>query len=764
METLEKNTIPKEAMSEKKPVRVPDEFEKKIIQNAYRRLLRSIQTPLNPDDKKMIRAAYEVAVDAHMTQWRKSGEPYILHPIAVAQICAEEMLLGPKAIVAALLHDVVEDTDITLKEISEKFGPAIAKIVDGLTKFSKVMKDGEDKPVSPQAENFKKVLLTLADDVRVVLVKMADRLHNMRTMDAMPMDKQMRIASETTYVYAPLAHRLGLYAVKSEFEDLCLKITDRPSYDYVVQKLEETEKDRASYIKKFIQPIKEQVEERYPDLKFRIFGRVKSISSIAKKVRTKQMNFEEIYDVFAVRIVVDVTKENEKPACWQIYSIITDIHTPVPERMKDWIALPKANGYESLHITVMGPQGRFVEVQLRSERMDQTAEKGVAAHYLYKGVGQDQLFDQWLSRVREALQNPQGGNSIDFVNDFKSHLFAEEIYVFTPKGEVKHMTKGATALDFAFEIHSKIGQTCKAVRINKKIVPISYVLQNGDQIEVITHPSQKPTADWLNIAVTGRARSKIKASLNEERRLQAESGKEILDRKLKHIKADFELNVEGICKFFGYGNRQDLLQAIFLTLVDLNELKKLEVSGGKITFEKPTEAIAKTENDEYIAPIAPKSLKGGVKLLVDGQDVSSMKYELSSCCNPVQGDHVFAYTSSKGVLKIHRNSCPNAEHLHATYGYRIKKATWVETLNTSYIAKISIKGIDDLGVVQKLTETITRELKINMRSISMIGEDGFFEGTIGVVINNANQLNHLVKTLKELPGVSQVYRTEDINI
>lgn len=740
---------------------VPTDYSA-IVASEYRKLLRSIKVPLTALEKREIRAAYEMAVDGHKNQSRQTGEPYILHPIAVARICAEEMGQGAKAIIGALLHDVVEDTDYTTEDISGMFGENIANMVESLTKLDKAIleKDGQSN-LSIQALSFRKILLTLAKDIRVVLIKMADRLHNLRTIDAMPHHKQLRVASETTYIYAPLAHRLGLYSIKSELEDLCLKITDKETYDFVVHKLEETEKDRNAYVKKFVAPLKSEINARFPDMKFNVFGRVKSITSIANKLRKKDIPFEDIYDIFAVRVVIEAEKEYEKMACWQVYSIITDQHIPLSERFKDWISVPKPNGYESLHITVMGPQGRFVEVQVRSQRMDELAERGVAAHWKYKGIASDNLFDQWLQRAREVLENPTS-DAIDFLNDFKADLFAEEVYVFTPKGELRFFPKGATALDFAFDIHSDIGVRCHAVKVSGRIVPISYKLQNGDQLEVVTRQTQKPTEDWLNIVVTSRARGRIRQAIKDEKRKSAEEGKEILRRKLNSLKVNLDDNLEQLTKYYGFTSRTDFLSAIHNEAISLQELKNFKIEENKLVlFEKPLK-----DKDDKVAqvpvPVPSKTpmFKAETRLLIDGKDASTLSFELSPCCNPVQGDSIFAYVSTKNVFKIHRVSCVNAEHLQATFSYRVKKAEWVNSVNSSYVVTIRINGIDDLGVVQNLTSIITQQLALNMRSISLAGNEGYFEGTIGVVIKNTDQLNLLLRTLRAADGITSAVRLE----
>ncbi len=740
----------------------PEEAEEtRLIQSAYRKLLRSINVPLSKEEKIQIRQAYEMAVEAHQAQYRKTGEPYILHPIEVARICAEEMGLGTRAVVAALLHDVVEDSQISLKEINAKFGPKIALIVDGLTKFTKAIQKEQDDPelemLSPdshQAENFKKVLLTLAKDVRVVLIKMADRLHNMRTIGSMPRDKQLKIVAEATYIYAPLAHRLGLYGVKSEMEDLALSVTDPLAYRYVVEKLEETERDRNAYVRKFIAPIKARFAEY--GLEGDIFGRVKSITSIASKVKAKQIPFEEIYDIFAVRVVLNVPQDKEKSSCWQVYSIISDIYVPVPERLKDWVSLPKPNGYESLHTTVMGPQGRFVEVQIRTKRMDEIAERGVAAHWKYKGVGEDSLFERWLSRAREVLENPSP-DAIDFLNDFKADLFAEEVYVFTPKGEMRYFPKGSTALDFAFDIHTQVGYHCKSVKVNGRGVQMSQILQNGDQVEIITHPGQKPTESWLRMVVTGRARSKIRQALREEMRRMGEFGKETLERKLRHLKWAFEEHVDAVVKFFGYNSRLELYLAVYHEQVNFSELKNFRQETPRANGQGHATESLEIRAEHVARP--PRTFKGQPRLLINGDDASTLTYSLATCCNPVLGDEVFAYVGKNG-LRIHRTTCPNAEHLQATFGNRVMRAEWVDSFDASFVAKIRITGIDDLGVVRRLTDTIANQLRINMRRIEMDGDEGYFEGTISVVINNRDQLNLLIKTLKDIEGVNSVARVD----
>ncbi|RMG87236.1 MAG: bifunctional (p)ppGpp synthetase/guanosine-3',5'-bis(diphosphate) 3'-pyrophosphohydrolase [Bacteroidetes bacterium] len=730
-----------------------EEQDKQLIQRKYRELLKSIKSPMSDEDQQNIRKAFELAVRAHSEQRRKSGEPYILHPIAVARICAEEIGLGPTAIVAALLHDVVEDTDVTLEDIRNMFGEKIAKIVDGLTKL-----DGSYDSESPQAENFKKVLSTLVEDVRVVLIKMADRLHNMRTLGAMPRHKQLKIAAETSYIYAPLAHRLGLYSFKTEFQDLCMKITDFETYSSIAKKLNETKRARNEYIEEFIKPLREPLDEL--GIPYRITGRPKSIYSIWNKIKTKKVPFEQIYDLFAVRVIIDVERKKEKPLCWAVYSIVTDVYKPIPERLKDWITTPKSNGYESLHTTVVGPKGRYVEVQIRTERMDEIAERGFAAHWKYKGVGDSQdVYETWLDGVREILENPTQ-DALEFLSDFKTNLFQEEVYVTTPKGEMVVLPKGATALDFAFHIHTDIGYHCKAIKVNNRIVRMGYKLQNGDQVEVITDKNQKPNEDWIKLVVTGKARSKIRSAMKEERRKKGELGKEILARKFKNHKVDFEQGVETLVNYFEFKSHHDLYYEIALGHINLTEvLKKFEVKDRKLV-EIPLEQPAPTRPDTQGAK-GSRRIEGKPKLLIGGEPADQYTYSFANCCNPVQGDNVFAYLTVNAGIKIHRSNCPNAAHLLANYGYRVMKAEWIVTTNTSFVADLKITGIDaGRGVIKELTEVISSKLGINIRSFSIEGNEGYYEGKISLLVANKDQLNLAIRTLEGLDIVSTVERLE----
>lgn len=734
-----------------------------LIQRAYRNLLKAMPSPLNAEDKQNIRAAFELAAKAHQQQRRKSGEPYILHPIEVARICVREIGLGPTAVICALLHDVVEDTDVSLKEIHAQFGDRVALIVDGLTKL-----DGLHDSESPQAENLTKVLRTMLSDVRVVLIKMADRLHNLRTIKSMAQHKQLKIAAETSTIYAPLAHRLGLYKIKSEFQDICLKITHPQEYHEIADKLAQTRRAREQYIEEFKRPLLAALKEQL-GINVRIIGRPKSIYSIWNKIRTKQVDFEDIYDLFAIRIIVDVPMEREKTYCWQVYAIVTDFYKPIPERLKDWITNPKANGYESLHTSVVGPQGRYVEVQIRSERMDDIAERGFAAHWKYKGVrgvgSNVNVFETWLNQVRETLENVGSGSAVEFLNDFQSNLFSEEVHVFTPKGEMRILPEGATALDFAFSIHSDIGCTCRAVKVNNRVERINYKLHNGDQIQVITDKNQRASEDWLQYVITAKAKNRIRAALKEEKRQLAALGREILERKLQNLhKVPVEENADMLAKWFGFPNRLEFLSAIALQQVELSGLKSFRPDGTRLVEIEGEKAPGSNDIEPKPgdSPQTPKPLKqpGKADVFINGEPGTYYAYSFATCCNPVQGDPIFAYVGTKEGVKIHRTTCPNAPFLLANYEYRVLKAEWGATVKADFIATITVTGIDaGPGVIQQLTDRIS-SLGINIRSFSITGEGGYFEGRISLVVSNTDQLNQAITALKQFKFVANVSRME----
>jgi guanosine-3',5'-bis(diphosphate) 3'-pyrophosphohydrolase len=723
------------------------EAEKQEILKRYRALLRACKPTMQKGDKKEIRKAFDMALESHKEMRRKSGEPYIYHPIAVAQIAAEEIGLGTTSIVCALLHDVVEDTDITLEDIEREFGKKTAKIIDGLTKIAGVF----DYNSSLQAENFRKMLLTLADDVRVILIKLADRLHNMRTMDFMPRHKQLKIASETIYLYAPLAHRLGLYAIKSELEDLSMKYLEPDTYKFIATQLNEKKAERTLFVKRFVDPINEILAEQ--GFVANIYGRPKSIHSIWNKMKKKNIPFEEVYDLFAIRIVLDSTPENEKADCWKAYSIVTDLYRPNPDRLRDWVSSPKVNGYESLHTTVMGPKGQWVEVQIRTQRMNEIAEKGFAAHWKYKESSNDNGLDQWIMKVREMLNNPEA-NALDFLDDFKMNLFSDEIFIFTPKGALIQLPLGATALDFAFEIHTDVGARCIGAKVNHKLVPLSYKLQNGDQVEIITSSKQTPKEDWLNIVVTAKAKSKIKSSLKEEKRKIAEEGKETLERKLKSLKITYNTdNLNKLSYFFKLASTQELFIAVANGKIELKDLKEYVAS------EKEIENKGTERNDGQQIEALLNKVKGPESdILLIGEDLQKIDYTLAACCNPIPGDDVFGFVTVSEGIKIHRTNCPNAAQLMANYGYRVVKAKWNKAQELTFLTGLHIVGIDDVGLINNITKVISNDFKVNMRSITVDTDNGIFDGSIMIFVNDKEHLDNLIKNLLEVKGVTGVTR------
>lgn len=729
------------------------EVEHKKIRAEFDSLMIKLNPKLSGDDHTHLKRAYEMAVHGHRFQRRKSGEPYILHPIEVARIAFEEMGLGPTAIICAILHDVVEDTEYTLKDITKGFNPKVVRIVDGLTKL-----DGLYNVESLQAENFKKVLSTLVEDVRVILIKMCDRIHNLRTIGSMPRHKQLKIAAETSYIYIPLAHRLGLYKIKTEFQDLCLKINEPVVYSNLTQKISESATDRKEYIEAFIKPMTAKLDELH--IPYRTQSRIKAISSIYNKIKTKKIPFNEIYDIFAVRIIIDTPTEKEKSFCWQVYSIITDVYNPIPERLKDWVTTPKGNGYESLHTTVIGPNGRFVEVQIRSERMDEIAEKGFAAHWKYKGIkNEHSVYDRWLSNIREVLDT-QHSSALEFLNDFKRNLFAEEIYAFTPNGDMKILPKGATALDFAFDVHSDVGYHATAIKINNKLVPMGYKLQNGDQVNVTTNKSQKPSENWLKMVVTGKARSKIRSAMKEERRKKGELGKEALQRKLKNLKVNFDDNIDMLVKHFGFISRADLYFALSNDHVRVVELKAFEVVDHNLILREVERPAQQQQQQQPSDDKKSKKLnKNKSSILINGEPAEMYQYSLSNCCNPVQGDDIFGYLTATTGLKIHRTNCPNATHLMANYGYRILKSEWSNSVSSEFVVDLLVTGVDSgVGVIQALTNEISNKLGIDIRSFAIAGTEGVFEGRISIVVKNTNQLTVVLRAVEKVDGVSSATR------
>ncbi len=727
-----------------------EEEEKKEILRHYRALLRALRSKLKKNEKEMVRRAFEMAAQAHKTMRRKSGEPYILHPIAVAMICVEEIGLGIRSTICALLHDTVEDTDLTLEDIEREFGQEIARIVDGLTKISNVI----DTNISQQAENFKKILLTLTDDPRVILIKLADRLHNMRTLDSMKREKQLKIASETVWVYAPLAHRMGLYNIKTEMEDLAMKYMEPDTYKEIARKLSETKRERTKYINEFIRPVKEKLIKG--DFNFEIYGRPKSIHSIWNKIKKKGVTFEEVYDLFAIRIILDSTPQKEKEDCWKVYSIITDEYTPSPERLRDWLSNPKSNGYEALHTTVMGPQGKWVEVQIRTKRMNEIAEKGLAAHYKYKeGAADEDRFDKWFGQIREVLST-QDTDSVDFLQDFKMSFLAEEIYVYTPKGDVKMLPVGSTALDFAFSIHSAVGTKCIGAKINHKLVPISHKLRSGDQIEIITSSKQKPSEDWLGFVVTAKAKNKIKDALKEVKRTIAEEGKYSMQRKLEGMGASFtQPNIDTLVNFYKLTSQLDLFYQVAVKAIDMKELKEFNIIGDKLELPKPVKPAPQETNFDIPTPVYSKK---DSELIIFGESSDKIMYTLAKCCNPIPGDDVFGFVSTGKGLIIHRTICPNAPSLLSNYGHRVVKTKWAKNKEISFLTGLKIIGMDDVGVVNKITTIISGILKINIAALTIESHDGLFEGTIKVFVHDKEELEELVIKLKELKGIHTVDR------
>ena len=727
------------------------EAENKEIVNRYRQLLRVSKWSREKGDITEIRKAFDVALEAHRPMRRKSGEPYIYHPIAVARIAAEEIGLGTTSIVCALLHDVVEDTDITLEDIEEEFGPKVANIIDGLTKISGVFDTN-----SPQAENFRKMLLTMANDVRVILIKLCDRLHNMRTLEHMSDRGQLKIASETTFIYAPLAHRLGLYAIKTELEDLSLKYTEPILYQDLKLKLSQTKEDRRKYIRSFIKPLKTELDELGID--YKIKGRPKSIHSIYNKMRTKKLEFEDIYDLFAIRIIIDSEPEDEKMDCWNAYSIVTSIFNPNPERMRDWISIPKTNGYESLHATVMGPKGKWVEVQIRTTRMDEIAEKGYAAHWKYKEKDKrpkaKHSLDSWISEIREVLEN-QEGNALDFIDEFKMSLYADEVFAFTPKGQIKKLPKGSTSLDFAFDIHTEVGAKCLGAKVNGKLVPLSYEIQNGDQIEILTSAKQTPNKDWLDFVITSKARTKIKQSLKDEKRVVANLGKEALLRKMRN--AGYEYSVENQNKLIAYFKVDDELELTYQIGTDAIGKEKIKLQ----------DIFVESKSVHKPGKGRDSSLKKKAKNeLLLGDASVDMDYTMAQCCNPIPGDKVMGFITVGGEIKVHQTRCKNASNLMSKYGYRIIKAQWADdaVMEEDFEAGLEIRGIDSLGLVSKVTDIISKQLKVNMKSISFESLDGTFVGKLKLQVTDKQHLDQLMLELRSIDQYIKVNRTDLENV
>ena len=723
---------------------VSEKSTNRRIAREYKKLLKISYQDLNDNDVELIRDALDVAIDAHKDQYRKSGEPYIFHPLAVAKIAAEKIGLDSIGIASALLHDVVEDSKYTIEDIESRFGETVAKIVSGLTKISKLKKD---KILSIQAENFRKMLLTLNDDVRVILIKIADRLHNMQTMHYMPLDKQTKISSESLYIYAPIAHRIGLYEIKSELEDLSLKYIEPEIYEEIDEELKKSKVDQNLYIRNFSRKISEKL--RSQGISFIINGRGKSIYSIRNKMLKKNISIDEVYDRFAIRIIYDSDKKNEKLLAWKIYSIVTDVYRPNPARLRDWISNPKTNGYEALHTTVVGPNKKWIEVQIRSERMHQIAEKGYAAHFKYKeGESNESGIEEWLNRLKEVMEN-QESNAVDFVDDFKLNLYSDEIFVFTPEGDLVSLSKGATALDFAFAVHTGLGLKTRGTKVNGKIVPLNFVLKSGDQVQVIKSNNSKPTASWLKYVVTSRAKSKIRAVLKENKKIIAEEGKEILKRKLKQLKFSFSDNIiNKLQVFFNLRTTQDLFYGVGVGNIDNLELKRF----AKAQNNRIIKFFRRSNKDKKIEE------KISFDQLVFGKDEEILNYKLSKCCKPIPGDNVFGFLTINEGITVHKYSCKNAISMQSKFAYRVMKAKWIDSLNHEYSSTIEILGIDNHGLLNTITKIISENLNLNMKKSVFTTEGDTFKGEITLAVKHKRILNELIDKLKKIPGVDKVVR------
>ena len=724
------------------------EEENKSIAREYKELLRISYQTLSDEDKKLIRLAFDTAVDAHKDQRRKSGEPYIFHPIAVAKIVASQIGLDAIAIASALLHDVVEDTDYTIEDMERLFGNTVAHIVEGLTKISSMSREND---ISLQAENFRKLLLTMNDDVRVILIKIADRLHNMQTMDSMADYKQAKIASETLYIYAPIAHRIGLYNIKTELEDLALKYTDPERYNSILNKMEESKEEQQEYIEAFTKIVEISLTQQKID--YSIKGRPKSIYSIYRKMESQGVSFEEVYDKFAIRIIYKSEPAEEKFLAWKIYSIVTDHFRPNPTRLRDWISSPKSTGYEALHITVMGPKGKWVEVQIRSERMHEIAEKGYAAHFKYKhGDQKEEGIEMWLNRLQEIFENSEA-NAVDFVEDFKLNLYSKEIFVFTPNGEIKSLPKGATPLDFAFSIHTGVGLKTRGAKVNNKLVPLNHILKSGDTVEIITAENAKPTKNWLNYATTAKARSKIKNALKEETKAVASEGKEILVRKLKQLKVT--LNEEVMNEMVSYFKTKTSLDIYYQvgTGEISNQMLKDFVSHRTSFFglfknkavKRPTEEPIYSPNVHYDS-------------IVFGKEEESLDYTFSKCCSPIPGDPIFGFVTINEGVKVHKKTCPNAISMQSNYAYRIIQAKWVKSDERDFKVSLRISGIDRDGLISDISKVILDSKFVKLTNINIDTEGNVFSGKVSISINNNATLKKLMQDIKNIRGVDKVNR------
>ncbi len=730
------------------------EAEKIEIKRNYRNLLRACKNILSSADVTEIRKAIEISLERKKEYRRPSGKLSAIHSLEVANIVASEIGLGRTSIICALLYDVIQHEDVVLNEVADIFGKSVEAIISGLIK----VKELYNKDTSIETENFRKLLLSFAKDVRVILIILADRLETMRSLKLYDLESQQKIASEVGYLYAPMAHRLGLYSIKSEMEDMVMKYTMRDTYTFIAQKLNETKRARDKYIKDFIDPLKKELEEA--GLKFEIKGRTKTIHSIHNKIKKQNTPFEKVYDLFAIRVILDSKEKDEKADCWKVYSIVTDKYQPNPSRLRDWLSIPKSNGYESLHTTVLGPENKWVEVQIRSHRMNEVAEKGLAAHWKYKGGKGEKGMDQWLSNIREVLENPER-NAIDFIDDFKLNLYDEEVFVFTPKGDLRRLPKGATVLDFAFDIHSGVGKKCIGAKINGKHASIKQVLKNGDHIEVITSNTQEPRNEWLNIVATSRAKSKVKQALKDLLYKESEFGRETLVRRLKNWKLELsDQLVHQLVKHFKMKSINDFYREIAVGTIDISNIKEYILSLDKKDAEKD---IAETANlksaTNFVANMEEEQPSSDDVLMID-KNLKNVEYSLAKCCNPIFGDEVFGFVSVTGGIKIHRKTCPNAPEMLSKFGYRIVKAQWTTGASASFQATLKITGTDDIGIVSNISQVITKDLHLKMRSISIDSQEGSFEGTVTVYVNDTNMLDLMIKKIKNVKGVYSVSRID----
>ena len=725
--------------------------EQKDILQSYRALLKASQGIRKNGDVKMIRDAIEVSLQKATNIRRVSGTPALLHSLEIARIVVEEIGLGRTSLICSLLYDVLRNGEITIEEIREEFDDHVVMIMEGLGKVA----DLYNRNPSIRSENFRKLLLTFAQDVRVILIIIADRLRTMRTLDRYNEESQQTISSEVAYLYAPMAHRLGLYSIKSEMEDLVMKYTNRDMYKFIAKKLNETKRARDKYIREFIAPLKTELESQ--NLDFEIKGRTKTINSIYNKMLKQNVEFEQVYDLFAIRIIIDTDVKKEKAECWKVYSIVTDKYQPNPSRLRDWLSVPKSNGYESLHTTVLGPNHKWIEVQIRTRRMDEIAEKGLAAHWRYKGIKSEKGLDQWLTNVREILENPEV-NAVDFIDDFKLNLYDEEVFVFTPKGDLRRLPKGATVLDFAFDIHSEVGKKCVGAKVNQKNVSIKYQLHNGDQVEIQTSSNQEPKQDWLSVVSTSRARTKLKQALRDIEYKEAEIGREMLIRRLKNWKLELTDQLIGqLVKNFKYKSIHDFFRDIAEDKLDVVAVKEYifkEREKEKEIFENQ-QASRSAEN--FVTPSEVEEEIGQDVLLID-KNLSNVNFQLAKCCNPIFGDDIFGFVSVNGGIRIHRTSCPNAPDMRKKYGYRIVPAKWTGETGGSYLASLKVTGEDDIGIVTNISQVVSKDMGLKMRSINVDSHDGVFEGTLSVFVSNRQLLNRLMKKIKNIRGVFDVSR------